>query len=79
MSGDKPQLKVRLPLLSIVRIKLLNEPSSDFQVPTSSALECFSGSCFALQLIENNNINNAIKNVLKELLIKDTILALDLT
>ena len=51
-------------------------PSVDFQVPSSSE---YLGFCFALQLIENNNINNAIKNVLKELLIKDTILALDLT
>ena len=52
---------------------------STFQVPTSSSLECSFGFCFDLQLIENNNINNAIKNVLKELLIKNTILALDLT
>ena len=43
---------------------------STFQVPTSSSLECSFGFCFDLQLIENNNINNAIK---------DTILALDLT
>ena len=40
-----------------------------FQVPTRSSLEGF-GSCFGLQLIENNNINNVIK---------DIILALDLT
>ena len=50
----------------------------DFQVPTRS--EYLGGFCFGLQLIENNNINNnVIKNALKELLIKDTILALDLT
>ena len=40
-----------------------------FQVPTRSSLEGV-GFCFGLQLIDNNNINNAIK---------DTILALNLT
>ena len=41
----------------------------NFQVPIRSSLEGF-GSCFGLQLIKNNNINNVIK---------DIILALDLT
>ena len=53
-----------MPELSIVKIK-----SPNFQVPTSSEYLGV-GFCFDLQLIENNNINNAIK---------DIILALDLT
>ena len=46
----------------------VSDVSALFQVPTRS--EYLGGFCFGLQLIENNNINNAIK---------DIILALDLT
>ena len=76
-----------MPALSTVKVikynNLIDEVASegvvsDSQVPTSSEYLGV-GFCFDLQLIENNNINNAIKNALKELLIKDTILALDLT
>ena len=63
------QLKLKLPALSILKV-ILPTPLSQTQVPTSSSLECSFGFCLGLQLIENNNINNAIK---------DTILALDLT
>ena len=60
-----------MPPLSILKLKSpFPFPSELFQVPTSSALECPSGFCFDLQLIENNNINNNT--------IKDTILGIEL-
>ena len=68
LSFPKPQLKIKLPSLSILSIN--SYPLyADFQVPTSSEYLGV-GFCFGLQLIENNNINNVIK---------DIILALDLT
>ena len=45
---------------------MMNPPLSTSQIPVSSALECPSGFCFGLQLIENNNINN---NTIKDIIL----------
>ena len=56
--------------------------SALLQVPSISETlyNTFLGFSFDLQLIENNNIsdNKATKNILKELLIKDIILGIEL-
>ena len=60
----------------------VSDVSALLQVPSISETlyNTFLGFSFDLQLIENNNIsdNKATKNILKELLIKDIILGIEL-